>query len=171
MKACWDLKHNLVQSLPSCMEEWLRQPLVMNPLFLSKRGEMLGKRTRLIWTDFDRGEVGLVRNWPNFLLRRWKTKPNFVAQFGVETLCIQKSIECLICIPFRLLKVVYFGMVCFHLYRSCWGSGVIKTLMTVFISMFGVLDGFILSFWKTKLYLTGVCCCYPYRCTGRLGVM
>ena len=61
MKAWWELKHNLVQSLPSCMEEWLHQPLIMNPLFLSKEGVMLGsKRTRLKWANFDRGEVGSV---------------------------------------------------------------------------------------------------------------
>ena len=66
MKAWWDLKHNLVQSLPSCMEEWLCQPLIMNPLFLSEEGGMLGKRTRLKWADFDRGEAGSVRNWLYF---------------------------------------------------------------------------------------------------------
>ena len=86
------------------------------------------------------------------LLRRWKTKPMFVAQFGVGTLCMQKWIECLQCLPFILLKLVYFGMVCFHLYMSCWGSKVIKTLVIVFIRMFCLLDGFILlSLWKTKL--------------------
>ena len=40
--------------------------------------------------------------------------------------------------------------------------GVVKTLMTVFISMFCVLDGFIQSLWNTKLYLKGVCCMFVY---------
>ena len=66
MKAWWDLKHNLVQSLPSCMEKWLRQPCMMNPLLLLEERGILGKRTRLKWADFDIGEVGLVRNWLNF---------------------------------------------------------------------------------------------------------
>ena len=58
MKAWWDLKHNLVQSLPSCTEEWLCQPLTMNPLFLLEKGVMLGKRARLKWDDFDRENLG-----------------------------------------------------------------------------------------------------------------
>ena len=52
MKAWWELKHNLVQSLPSCMEEWLCQPLIMSPLFLSEEGGMFVKRTSLKWADF-----------------------------------------------------------------------------------------------------------------------
>ena len=55
MKAWWDLKHNLVQSLPSGTEEWLCQPLILNPLFTSEEGVMLGKITRLNWVDFDKG--------------------------------------------------------------------------------------------------------------------
>ena len=66
MKAWWDWKHNLVQSLPLCTEEWLCHPLIMNPLFLTHRGAMFGKRTRLKWVDFDKGEVGSVRNWLTF---------------------------------------------------------------------------------------------------------
>ena len=62
MKAWGDLKHNFVQSLPSCTEDWLRQPLIMNSLFLTEEGVMLGKRTRLKWVDFDRGEVWLRSN-------------------------------------------------------------------------------------------------------------
>ena len=66
MKAWWDLKHYLVQSLPSCKEEWLRQPLILNPLFTSEDGVMLGKRTRLNWADFDKGEAKSVGNWLTF---------------------------------------------------------------------------------------------------------
>ena len=62
MKAWWDLKHNLVQSLPSCTEEWLCQILILNPLFTSEEGVMLGKRTRLNWVDFDKGEAESVGN-------------------------------------------------------------------------------------------------------------
>ena len=66
MKAWWDLKHYLVQSLPSCKEEWLRQPLILNPLFTSEDEVMLGKRTRLNWADFDKGEAKSVGNWLTF---------------------------------------------------------------------------------------------------------
>mgnify|MGYP007117658595 CR=1 FL=1 len=66
MKAWFDWKHNLVQSLPSFMEKWLCQPLVMNPLFLKEERIMLDKRTRLKWAYFDRGEGGLVRSSLSF---------------------------------------------------------------------------------------------------------
>ena len=36
--------------------------LIMNPLFLSEEGIMLGERTRLKWVDFDGGEARSVRN-------------------------------------------------------------------------------------------------------------
>ena len=35
---------------------------------------MLGKRIRLKWSDFDRGEGGLVRNWMSFSSSTTKNK-------------------------------------------------------------------------------------------------
>ena len=66
------------------------------------------------WADFDREEDGSVRNWLTFFSSTWKTKPMFVEQFREGTLCMQKWIEYVQCLPFNLLKLIYFGMVCFH---------------------------------------------------------
>ena len=62
MKAWSELKLSLVQSLPSCMEEWLCHPHIMSKLFLTKEGVVFGKRTMLKWADFDRRKVGSIRN-------------------------------------------------------------------------------------------------------------
>ena len=58
------------------MEEWLCQPLIIDPLFLTQEGVMLGKRTRLKWVDFDGGEVGTKELTNFFFFDGGKQKPH-----------------------------------------------------------------------------------------------
>ena len=67
--ACWllrtweMLRPALVQSEPASTEEFLRQPLVWNPLVCTSRGHMVGSLSHVSWGAMAAGLARSLGDW------------------------------------------------------------------------------------------------------------
>ena len=66
LKTWEQLRHALIQTSPSCVEEIQRQPLVWNPQVRSARGHMVGSRKHVSWGALAAGPARCVGEWLHF---------------------------------------------------------------------------------------------------------
>ena len=66
LRAWKDIKEALLFQLPAIEAQFLRQPLLWNPLFIDSYGCVLGIRLRLSWGKIDLGRTTFVAAWERF---------------------------------------------------------------------------------------------------------
>ena len=79
LRAWKDIREALLFQLPSTEVQFLRQPLLWNPLFTDNSGCVLGIRPHLSWGKMDLGPAATVADWERFQLRSNEEKQQFLS--------------------------------------------------------------------------------------------
>ena len=96
MTAWYSVKNGLEYRTPMTEEEKGRQPIVWNPLFMSRAGCILGSRTGLQWGPLAAGPARTLNDWEVFCSKPQSERENVLLQYRGDLtmfLTIQETLQ------------------------------------------------------------------------------
>ena len=112
---------------------------------------MSGKRTRLNWANFDKGEAESAGNWLTFSSLAMENKTHVCSTIWGGNIMYVEMDRVFTISSFQPSQTSLFWYGIFSSLHVLLGVKGYKTLMNAFTSMFCLLDDSILSLWKTEL--------------------
>ena len=112
----WEsIRQALVFLPPKTYTQFMRQPLIWNPLFTDEAACVLGLRPRLSWAAMDNGPARTVADWINFLQTSAQDRKNRLYRLRGENIMVINFPWC-IRSQYQLCNSIIFkgGTICFR---------------------------------------------------------